>query len=468
MASNDSAKTEILESKELAKQLGFWHLWAIGVGAVVGDGIFLLLGDGIATAGPAAILAYLGAGLFMLFIAIGVSDLAVGLPSAGAMWIWGREILGDYAGFLAGISYATGWIIAGGSVGLAIGRIFKFFTPDWGIHAAIWGIIFVTIFAIIQLMGIVLSSRIQLAMVIALVGIVIVFGASTIASGNFDTQRFTPFLPQGLGSVWVAMAFGMYAYMGPLTLLTGGDEAKDVTDLPKALIVAVLTFLAIYTVAMVGMIGLVSWEEFSAMESPFTTTAQIVWGSNAAIIMNFAAWTAAFTSLFMGTMYSAPRILYKMGDMSILPDAFGTVWDRTKVPVFSTVFVWAVSVILLITAGYDLLDYSQLSLLLVFAWEITWFIAIIAAVKYRLDHSEYALAQDWIQPAFPLFPILGMIGVIFIFYGTFRGAWLSFGIGVAFVIAMTIIYYVYGKQRMTEADLPKVLEEEKASGPTDD
>ncbi|MFW6376213.1 MAG: amino acid permease, partial [Thermoplasmatota archaeon] len=114
---------EIIESEELAQVLGFWHLWAIGVGAVVGDGIFLLIGEGIATAGPASILAYLGAGMFMLFIAIGVSDLAVGLPSAGAMWIWGREILGDYAGFISGISYAVGWIIAGGSVGVAIGRI---------------------------------------------------------------------------------------------------------------------------------------------------------------------------------------------------------------------------------------------------------------------------------------------------------------------------------------------------------
>lgn len=93
----------------------------------------------------------------------------------------------------------------------------------------------------------------------------------------------------GLGSVWAAMAFGMYAYMGPLTFTTGGDEAKNVCDLPRALVVACNTFLLIYTLAMVGMIGLMGYEQFTSLESPFTTTAQMVWGSNAAVIINFAA-----------------------------------------------------------------------------------------------------------------------------------------------------------------------------------
>lgn len=461
-------ESEIAESEGLAKQLGFWHLWAIGVGSVVGDGIFLLLGDGIATAGPGAIVAYVAAGLFMLFIALSISDLAVGLPSAGAMWIWGRELLGDYAGFLSGISYAAGWIIAGGSVGLALGRITQFFTPDWGIPAAVWGIAFVTAFALIQLAGVFVSSRLQLATVLLLVGIVLVFGVSTIISGNFSGRRFTPFLPNGLGSIWAVLAFGMYAYMGPLTLTTGGDEAKDPSMIPRALVVACLTFLIIYTLAMVGMIGLVSWERFSSLESPFTTTASIVWGTNAALIINFAAWIAAFTSLFMGTMYSAPRMLYKMGEMKVLPDIFGQVYDQTRVPLFSTVFVWAASVLLLIVAGFELLDYAQLSLLLVFAWEVTWAIAIISAIKYRREYPSYVADQDWVQPAFPLFPGLGLVGVAIIFYGTFQGAWVAFGLGIAFVAVMTAIYYLYGKRRMDVANIPNVLESERPATPGDD
>lgn len=456
-----STDTEIAESTGLAKRLGFWHLWAIGVGSVVGDGIFLLLGDGIATAGPAAILAYVLAGLFMLFIALAVSDLAVGLPSAGAMWIWGREILGDYAGFISGLSYAVGWIIAGGSVGLALGRITQFFVPDLGVPAAVWGILFVTIFALIQLGGVFLSSRLQLGLVLVLVAIVLIFGVSAILNGNFSRARFSPFFATGTGSVWTAMAFGMYAYMGPLTLTTGGDEAKNVEDIPRALVVSCLTFLFIYTFAMIGMVGIMGYEEFSSLESPFTTTAEMVWGSNAALIINFAAWIAAFTSLFMGTMYSAPRMLYKMGEMKVLPDIFGQVYEETRVPLFSTVFVWACSVILLLVAQYELLDYAQLSLLLTFAWLVTWAIAIVAAVKYRREHPRHVANQDWKQPLFPLFPILGMVGVAVILYGTFSGAVTSFGLGIAFLIVITAIYYFYGSRRMDNADIPTVLDTEQ-------
>lgn len=450
---------EVLEAEELAHVLGFWHLWAIGVGAVVGDGIFLLIGAGIATAGPAAILAYFGAGLFMLFIAIGVSDLAVGLPSAGAMWIWGREILGDYAGFVSGISYAVGWIVAGGSVGLAIGRITNAFFVSNVMPAAYWGILFVTIFAIIQLGGVLLSGRVQLYTVLTLVGIMLVFGISTMLHGDWTTERFIPFFPKGVGAVWTAMAFGMYAYMGPLTLTTAGDEVKEPSILPKALIAASLTFLVLYTVAMVGMIGLVDWQQFSALTSPFTETGKIVWGNIAGMVINFAAWLAAFTCLFMGTMYSAPRILWKMGDMKIIPDIFSNVWKKTKVPMFSTLFVWICSVGLILSAYYEWMDYAKLSLLLVFAWEVTWGIVLVAAVKYRMDYPDRVKGQSWIQPLFPLFPILGMIGVIIIFYGTFKGAWVSFGLGIVFLVVLTVIYFAYGKRRMDEADLPKVLEE---------
>ena len=463
-----SQDSRIAESEGLAKQLGFWHLWAIGVGAVVGDGIFLLLGSGIATAGPAAIAAYVGAGLFMLFIALAISDLAVGLPSAGAMWIWGREILGDYAGFLSGISFAAGWIIAGGSAGLAIGRIFKFFTPDWGIPAAFWGVLFVSLFAAIQLGGVFLSSRVQLIAVFVLVGIVFLFGVTSILNTDFSQERFVPFLPNGVGSVWGAMAAGMYAYMGPLTLTTGGDEARDPSDIPRALVLACFTFLVIYTLAMIGMIGLVPWEQFSALNSPFTVTAQQIWGSNAALIVNLAAWLAVFTTLFMGTMYSAPRILYKMGEMKVLPDIFATVWDRTRVPLFSTIFVWACSVVLLLISYYDLIDYAPLSNLLVFVWEITWAIAIVAAVRYRSSYSDYIKSQDWIQPFYPLFPVLGMVGIAIIFYGTFRNSYVSFGLGVAFVIVMTVVYFVYGQDRMENADIPRVLNDSQTASQTND
>lgn len=150
-------------------------------------------------------------------------------------------------------------------------------------------------------------------------------------------------------------------------------------------------------------------------------------------------------------------MLYKMGEMKVLPDIFGRVYEGTRVPLFSTLFVWTCSVVLLLIAQYELLDYVQLSLLLVFAWLITWGVAIVAAIKYRREHPIHVEKQDWKQPLFPLFPVLGMVGVAVILYGTFAGAVASFGLGIVFLIAIFAIYYFYGRHRMDEAQILTVL-----------
>src|SRR5262245_7397421 len=111
------------ESAAPLRKLGFWSIWALGVGAVVGDGIFLMIGQGIAKAGPSAALAFLLAGVFQMFLMIALGELAVGMPTSGAMSDWAQRLLGDWWGFLAGFAFALGWAVAGGSVGIAIGQL---------------------------------------------------------------------------------------------------------------------------------------------------------------------------------------------------------------------------------------------------------------------------------------------------------------------------------------------------------
>ncbi|MCK9912080.1 amino acid permease, partial [Microbacteriaceae bacterium K1510] len=114
------------------------------MGAVIGDGVFLLMGQGIATAGPGAILAYLVAGLSQLFLMIALGELAVGMPNAGAMSQWVKRFMGSWWGFLAGFAFAAGWVIAGGSVGLALGKITMWFFPQ--LQGEYWAVIFAVLF----------------------------------------------------------------------------------------------------------------------------------------------------------------------------------------------------------------------------------------------------------------------------------------------------------------------------------
>src|SRR5665647_3730588 len=84
----------------LLRSMGFWQIWAIGVGAVVGDGIFLYMGSGVAAAGPSALLAFLIAGVLQMVIMVAMGELSVGMPQAGAMSVWVEKYMGKFWGCL--------------------------------------------------------------------------------------------------------------------------------------------------------------------------------------------------------------------------------------------------------------------------------------------------------------------------------------------------------------------------------
>ncbi len=449
---NKQKNENAIEAHSLQKKLRFRHVWALGVGAVVGDGIFLLMGEGAKIAGPAVLLAYGLAGILLLFIMVSMGEMALGMPESGAMWVWNKKLLGGLWGFLTGSLYSAGWIIAGGSVGLAIGtltsRFFDLGLPQ-DISIVIWGVVLVSLFALINLSGVAMAANTQLIMVLGLMGMMLIFSIAGFASNKLELSNLEPFLPKGFGSLFPAIALGTYAYMGGLTLTTAGGEVKNAKDLPRGLVWASLTVIIIYSLAMFTMLGLISWKNLSVIESPFVSAAQVAFGSSAATIINAGAWLAAATCLLGGTLYSAPRLLFSMGEKGVLPLAFSQLSKKSSIPRFSTLVVWFIS-LCLILLGWRQPDiiYVYLSLLLVFCWSLTWFITLLAAIAYRKKYPEEISNLKWRQPAFPLFPILGLAGVAIIMYGAFQAALISLLIGLAFLGLLVMYYFFCGKKNM--------------------
>ncbi|GAJ05443.1 unnamed protein product, partial [marine sediment metagenome] len=249
-----------------------------------GDGIFLLIGQGASEGGPVAILSYLAAGLLFLVVMMALAELAVGMPTAGSFYVWGRRMLGSGYGFMASTGYIAMNFIFLGSVSIAIGVISNWFfqwTASPYVSAIIWAVIWLTVVVGIVLAGVVITGRAQLALVGILCSIMVIFAISGIASGRMESVNFIPFMPYGLAGALAALGMGAYAYMGPLTLLTTAGECKKVTDLPKALFWACMTFLIVYALAQIVLLGLVHYTELGVMESPFTYAATQIWGGTA-------------------------------------------------------------------------------------------------------------------------------------------------------------------------------------------
>ncbi|WP_042355624.1 APC family permease [Bacillus rubiinfantis] len=428
-------------SLEPQGKLGYWSIWALGVGAVIGDGIFVLMGQGIATAGPGAILAYLVAGLSQLFLMVSLGELAVGMPNAGAMSLWVERFMGKWWGFLSGFTFAAGWVIAGGSVGLALGKLTMWFFPQ--LQGAYWpvffAIFFITVFAVLNILGTEIAAKTQLLLVLIMTGVMAIF--SIIGLKDINMDHFTPFFAHGSDGFWAAVPMGTYAYLGAVTLATAGGEVKNPKDLPKALIWSSITFLVLYSAAQITLQGLIPWDKITMDGSPFTDAAEIVFGIAGAFIMNMAAWIAAATCILMGTLYASSRIFYAQAKNGFLPGFLAHIHPKTGTPIYGIIVVWALSVALVILGSInpDVL-YVELSNQLVLSWLVSWLLALIAAVLYRKKAADEVKMLPWKQPLYPLFPILGFIGIGIVFYGTFVGSPMTLVRGA---IWMGILYVLF-------------------------
>lgn len=173
------------ENVTLKKALSFWWLYAIGVGAVVGDGIFTFTGYGVASAGPSMVLVYILIGLSQLFLMVSFGELVVWKPTSGGPEVWVRDLVGWDWGATSSLLFSIGWIIAGGSTGLAIGAYTHNFFLHLGINlqpADLWitvlSVAWLTLFAWLNVRGVDVAARTQFILVIFLVGIVVIYAAA--------------------------------------------------------------------------------------------------------------------------------------------------------------------------------------------------------------------------------------------------------------------------------------------------
>ena len=429
------------------RTLKFWHIWALGVGAVVGDGIFLLMGEGIAVAGPSSIISYGVAGLSQLFLIMALVEMAVAMPNAGAMSYWVERILGKSWGFIAGMTFAIGWIIAGGSVGLALGKItmwyFPSLTAEW--WPMVFALVFITLFALMNIAGTMLAARIQLWLMLGLVAIMIVF--AVIGLKDVNLSNFTPLMPHGASGFLSAIPLGTYAYLGALTLVTAGAEAiNPERDLPRGLIWSSLTFLFIYSFAHFVLQGIIPWQNVTIDSSPFTVAAGQVFGVAGAFIMNTAAWVAAATTILMGTIYATSRIFYSQAREGMLPKFMGKIHPKTYTPINAIIVIWAATVLLIVIGQFNPdLIYIELSNQLVIAWLFSWGITLVASVIYRVRYKEEVAKLSWRQPLFPMFPVLGFIGIVVVLYGSFVNDLGTLLRGAAWLTVLFVLFKIFNK-----------------------
>jgi len=431
------------------KNMGIWLIWALGVGTVVGDGVFLLIGEGITAAGPSAVIVYIIAGLVQMATMVGLGELAVHLPSGGAQAVWVEKFMGKGFGLLSGLSGSIGFLVLGGALSLALGTFTCWYFPnlDQNLWTIIFALFFITLLTLLNILGTAIAAKTQLALVIVLVGIMVLFGVFGI--GSVDWANYSPFMPNGIDGALKAFPSGIYVYMGAVALCTAGNECRDKRDLGKGLVYSSITFIAIYTIGMAVVIGTVPFEQIGMNVSPYTVAAGIIFGKAGAFVLNTAAWIATATSLLMGVIYVPSRMFFQMSREGYLPRFFGELNAKTKTPVKGLLFGWVIAV-LTILLGILNNDFVYVFLVnqATMMWIISWCLALVASFFHRRSLKGQNIKQviGWKQPLFPLCPILGLLGCAYTMYLCLTDLWQLLTMSI-WLLAYLAYYFGYVKKK---------------------
>tara|TARA_B100000959_G_C14993659_1_gene629156 strand:+ start:1229 stop:3499 length:2271 start_codon:yes stop_codon:yes gene_type:complete len=456
----------------LSRTLGLMDITMIGIGAMIGAGIFVLIGIAAGYAGPSLPIAFLLNGIVTTFTALSYAELGSSIPAAGGGFLWVKEGLGGTQGFLAGWMNWFAYIVACALYGLGFGRLA---TELWIITGVplplsehqlslVFMLIVVGLFAYINSRGAseagLIGSIVTIAKVVIL-SIFIGFGLYAMYNNpNWSDNFSAGMLPNGIGGVFVAMGMTFIAFEGYEIIAQSGEEVKNPKrNIPRAIFYSIGAVVIIYILIGFVVIGAVTpppgsavWQYLAqAKEVAIVRAAEqfIPMGGMLILISGLASTMSALNA----TIYSSSRVSFAMGRERNLPSAFAYIHPHMHTP------YWAIflSSILVVVMGFTLpIDQVAAAANVMFLLLFTQVnIAVMTLRRRRPD-----LERGFKVPLFPWPAVIGIISnlamAIFLAFKLGQVGLLSVGwIGVGL-----LLYWGYFSKKEEQERPNDVLHEE--------
>ena len=417
--------------QRLTPTLSWPHLIALGVGAIVGTGIYTLTGTAAGLAGPAVMLSFAIAGAVCACAALAYAELSTLIPTSGSAYTYSYAVLGEAIAWVVGWSLileytvvcatvAVGW--SGhftaflGAVGVTLPKALTAGPLEGGLINAPAILISMAVAGLLAL-GTKESARLTVVLVAVKLAALAVFVAITLP--HFDPAHFHPFMPQGFAAhtidggreagVMGAAAIIFFAFYGFDAVSTAAEETKNPgRDLTIGIVGSMIACTAIYMVIAACAIGAVAVPEFADKDAPLVHILESLKQPFAGSIVAAAA-VIALPTVILAFMYGQSRIFFVMARDRLLPAALATVSARTNTPVTMTLVT---GVIVSILAG--LLPLAQIAAL-ANAGTLCAFIAVCVCLMV-LRRREPDRPRVFKAPAPMLVGALGVLGCLYLFW----------------------------------------------------
>ena len=435
------------EGHRLRKTLSAWDLTAIGIGCIIGVGIFVLPGVQAArNAGPAIILSFAIAAAACACTALCYAELAAMIPVAGSAYTYGYATLGEVFAWIIGwdllleymvaaVMVSTGWsayfVNLLRSVGLDFPQAIS--ASPWDPAPGLFNLPAVAIVLVITWLlvrGIKESSSVNMGIVLLKLAIILFFILVTV--GHVEPAKWHPFMPFGFKGVMTAAAIVFLAYVGFDAVSTTAEEARNPQrDLPIGIIASLVVATILYMAVAAIMTGIVPYQQLGVADpiALVLNTLHMPWAS---ALISVGAM-AGITSVLLVLMMGQPRILFAMSRDGLLPPALSTVHPRFKTPHRTT---WRTGGIVAVAAAFTPITVSSelCSIGTLFAFIIVC-TGVIVLRRTRRD-----LARPFKAPLTPLLPGAGILLCGYLMVSLPGSAWIRFAVWLALGIFIFLLY----------------------------
>jgi APA family basic amino acid/polyamine antiporter len=440
------------EGGTLRRSLGLWQLTMISIGATLGTGIFVVLGDAVPEAGPAVTLAFVIAGLTALFSALSYAELAGSIPVAGSSYSYAYATMGELVAWVCGwclvleygvsvAAVAVGWgeylnELLDGTIGVTIPAALSSAPGEGNGIINLPALIVVLLAMVFLLGGARESARANTIMVCVKIAALVLF--CSIGFMGFKSGNYADFMPLGMAGVSAAGATLFFSYIGFDAASTAGEEAKNPKrDLPRAIMLSLIIVTALYVLVAAVAVGAWNWKKFDGSEATLAAimndvSGQTFWGTLLAL-----GAVISIASVVLTVLYGQTRILFAMSRDGLVPKALGKVHPKTGAPRLNTVIVSLFCGVLaaLIPLG-KLVDATSIGTLFAFG------LVNIAVVILRYRRPE--LERTFKVPFGPVLPVLGFLFCAYNMFSLDTVTWVVFGCWMA---AGLVFYFLYGYRR---------------------
>ncbi|ASU82964.1 amino acid permease [Nocardiopsis gilva YIM 90087] len=435
----------------LKRSMGLAQLTMISIGATLGTGIFVVLGEAVPVAGPAVILAFVIAGVTALFSALAYAELAGMIPASGSAYSYTYATMGELVAWVCGwcLMLTYGVSVAAVAVGWGeyINQLLYLVTgvalPDSlaqppGADGGIINLpaaVVVVLAMVALLVGIRESAWLNGLMVVIKLGVLAMF--VVIAMTAVQDGNFAPFMPLGMAGVSAAGATLFFSYIGFDAASTAGEEAKNPQrDLPRAIMLSMIIVTALYCLVAFAAVGAVPWTIFEDTEATLAQILTDVTGTPIWSVVFAIGAVVAIASVVLVVLYGQTRILFAMSRDGLIPKIFSKV-DANGTPRWNTIILTVFIAVLaaLVPLGH-LADATSIGTLFAFA------LVNIAVLELRRTRPE--LKRDFRVPFSPLTPVLGVLSCAYLMLSMGLATWLTFGVWLAVGLA---IYFGYSMRR---------------------